>query len=145
MRAPDRTSKEPLEFWLAPEYALLLVIDVQDIQLCGAFGKGQCPGAQKSAQHRRAKRIEEKNDAGPGREGKFKCVAAKHAHGYVRAPVGAPKGKIFARYARQRGMQLPTDYGAKGIICSEQHGAAHAGAEIDKSVFIDGRERAAAA
>ncbi len=41
-------------------------------------------------------------------------------------------------------MQFHTDYGAEGIIGSEQHCTAHAGAEINKCVFIDGRERAAA-
>ncbi len=42
-------------------------------------------------------------------------------------------------------MQFNTDYSAKGIVGGKQHGAAHASAEINKGVFVDGRERAAAA
>ena len=60
-------------------------------------------------------------------------------------PLERQESKISARDARQRGMQFYTDYGAKGIIGSEQHGAAHASAEIDEGIFIDGLERSAAA
>ena len=145
MRAPNLAVKKPLESRLAPEHVFLLVVDVQNIQLPRAFGKCPAPCAQKAAQHRRAKGIEEKNNAGSGRERKFQSVAAKHAHGHARATGGTPKGKIPACNARQRGMQLHANDGAKGIIGGEQHGAAHAGAEIDEGVFVDGRERAASA
>lgn len=143
MRAPDGAVKKPLEFRLASEHAFLLVVDIQDVQLCRAFGAGQSPGAHETAQHRGAKGIEEKNQAGAGRERKLQGVAAKHAHGDAGAPGSAPMGKIPARDARQRGMQLHAEHGAKGMLGCEQHGAAHAGAKIDKRVFVDGGDRAA--
>jgi hypothetical protein len=42
-------------------------------------------------------------------------------------------------------VQLNADHGAKRIRSCEEHCAAHAGAEIDERVFVDGSERAAAA
>jgi len=132
--------EEPLESGLAPEHVFLLVVHIKNIELSRAFSESTAPCAQKAAQHRCAKGIEEKCDARSARKREICNIAANHAHGRARAAGGAPKRKIPAGDAREGGMQLNANDGAKGIIRGEQHGAPHAGAQIDEGVSVDRSE-----
>ena len=137
--------KQAFEFRLAPEYALLLVVDVQDVELSWALGEDQFPRTQKAAQNGRAKGIEKKNDARACRERELQSIATKHTRGCAAAPGCSPKGKILTRNARQSGMQLNAKHGTKRMSSGQQHRAAHTGTEIDECIFVDGGERAATA
>ena len=73
----------------------------------------------------------------------FRSIAAVHPHGHARAPSRAPQSHVPAADARQRGMHLHSDDGAERVRRGQQHGAAHACAQIDKCISIDRRHRAA--
>ena len=145
VRTANLAVKQPLESRLAPSTFSCSLFTYRISSCSGSFGKSAAPGAQKAPQHRRAKGIEEKHHARSGRDGEICGVAAKHAHGCACAIGGAPKRKIPACDARQGGMQLNADDGAKRIIGGEEHCASHAGAEIDECVRVDRREGPASA
>ena len=145
MRPPDLTAEKPLKSRLAPQHALLLVIDIEDIDLTRALCKLCAPCPQEPSQHRRPKRIEEKGDARPIRQRELRGIAAKHADGGTCSPGCAPPRHVPAADARKGGVKLDSNDGPKWIFAGQHHGAAHAGAHVNKGVCIDWRLRAGAA
>ena len=104
----------------------------------------RAPCAKQAAKHRRGKRIEEKSHARTRRKRELCGIAAVHPHRYTRASDRSPQRHIPAADARQRGMHFNSNYGAEWVGRGQQHGAAHACAQVDKCVRIDRRSRRAA-
>jgi len=137
VRSPDLSFEEPRKSTRALQNAFLLIVHIQNVERLRGFCQALTPCAQEPAKYWSGKRIEEKGHAGPRGQRELDGIAAKHSHGGDGAACSTPLGHIPAADARQRRMGFDTDYGAKGIHGSKQHGAAHAGTKIHKRIFVE--------
>lgn len=114
------------------EFAFLLVVDVEDVELAGAagacFGRGLEPAAEDGC----AEGIEEKRDARAGGERVGDGVGAGDADGGKGAAGFAPHGGIAASARRESRMQLDADDLLERHLRREENGAAHARAYVHK-------------
>jgi hypothetical protein len=137
VRPPDLTAKQPLKPRLAAQHSLLLIIDVKDIEL--TLASGESPDLQQPPQDGCGKRIEEKHYARARWERKLRGIAAEDPHRCTRLFCGAPLSQIPASNMSERRVQLDSNDGAEWVRGGQKHGTAHAGAQIDKRVRVDGR------
>jgi hypothetical protein len=77
-------------------------------------------------------------------EGVLCGVCADKARGSANAPGSSPSGDVLSRNARKGGIQFNSNDTAKGEFRCKEHGAAHAGSNIDEREVFDGRSRMAA-
>jgi hypothetical protein len=143
VRSPDRPFEEAGKARGVLQNALLFVVDVQNVEGLRVLGEAAAPCAKQAAQYRRGKRVEEKSHTWTRRQLKLCGIAAEHPHGCNCATCFVPQGSIVSPYAREEWMEFNPNHAAKGVGGCEEHGAAHACAEIDKCVLVDGRERPA--
>ena len=137
-RAADLAEVEAAETALALEFALLLVVDVEQVKLAGAVGEGGREMAQQAAHYGRAEGVEEEADAGAGRETKLRGVAQGEAQGGDGAAGFAPLSEVAAGNAGEGGMKLNAEDLTEGLFRGEEHGAPHAGADVDEGELLDG-------
>ncbi len=145
VRAPDLPFEEAGKAGGVLQNALLFVVDVQNVEGLRVLGEAAAPCAQQPTQNRSGKRVEEKSHTWTRRQLKLCGIAAEHPHGCNCATCFVPQGSIVSPYSREQGMEFNPNHAAKGVGGCKEHGAAHACAEIDKCVLVDGRERPASA
>ena len=118
------------------QHAFLLVVDIDEVKLAGAGGKGGGNSFEEAAHDGGAKGIEEKDEARSRREWVFRRIAAHHARGGACAARGSPVGQVAAGNAGQRGVEFDTDNRAKRHLRGQQQCAAHAGADINEGELV---------
>jgi len=88
--AANLPEEEPAEPSLAFEYALLLVVYIEQIQLTGAIGEACSKFPQQAPHYGRAKRVEKKDKARTFRKTEFHGIALDHDDWGVRPFLGPP-------------------------------------------------------
>lgn len=114
------------------EFAFLLVVDVEDVELAGAAGACFGGGLEPAAEDGCAEGIEEKGDARAGGERVGDGIGAGDADGGKGAAGFAPHGGIAASARRESRMQLDADDLLERHLRREENGAAHARAYVHK-------------
>jgi hypothetical protein len=137
--AGDLAKKKAVETAVAFKLAFLLVIDVEEINLAAPIRQILGDAYEQTAQDRCAKRIEKEEQTWASRQGKLNRISATDLCWRVYPAQCSPTTEIATGNANKRRMDLHPHNSMKGHFGSQQDGASHACADVDKSGFADGR------